>query len=275
MPTKPKSRTVFVCQQCGSEQPKWTGRCPDCGGWNTFVESVVSAAPAPSALATSRAEGLGNRPTPITQVRNEDFGRIQVPGEEFNRVLGGGIVQGSLVLIGGEPGIGKCVTGDTRVLDPESGHYLPITEWARNARPVLAVDDATLRLSPRQGVTFLDQGIKPVVEVTTKLGRKLRCTPTHPLLTVDGWQPVSALGPGSRIAAPRSLPYFGNQPMRDAEVKLIAYILSDGSATDSISVTTCLPEVEADLAEIAEALRPPAGALYQGQQQGFAIQVHQ
>jgi len=107
MPTKPKSRTVFVCQQCGSEQPKWTGRCPDCGGWNTFVESVVSSAPAPSALASSRAEGLGNRPTPITQVRNEDFGRIQVPGEEFNRVLGGGIVQGSLVLIGGEPGIGK------------------------------------------------------------------------------------------------------------------------------------------------------------------------
>src|SRR6184192_1155108 len=96
MPTKPKSRTVFVCQQCGSEQPKWTGRCPDCGGWNTFVESVVSAAPAPSALTASRAEGLGNRPTPITQVRNEDFGRIQVPGEEFNRVLGGGIVQGSL-----------------------------------------------------------------------------------------------------------------------------------------------------------------------------------
>jgi DNA repair protein RadA/Sms len=107
MPTKPKNRTVFVCQQCGSEQPKWTGRCPDCGGWNTFVESVVSAAPAASALSASRAEGLGNRPTPITQVRSEDFGRIKVPGEEFNRVLGGGIVQGSLVLIGGEPGIGK------------------------------------------------------------------------------------------------------------------------------------------------------------------------
>jgi DNA repair protein RadA/Sms len=99
---------MFVCQQCGSEQPKWTGRCPDCGEWNTFVETVTSTATPTSALtASTRAEGMGNRPTPITQVRNEDFGRIRVPGEEFNRVLGGGIVQGSLVLIGGEPGIGK------------------------------------------------------------------------------------------------------------------------------------------------------------------------
>ncbi|HST03982.1 MAG TPA: AAA family ATPase, partial [Chloroflexia bacterium] len=108
MPPKPKTRTMFVCQQCGSEQPKWTGRCPDCGEWNTFVETVTTTSSSPSALTSGRSEGLGNnRPTPITQVRNEDFGRIRVPGEEFNRVLGGGIVQGSLVLISGDPGIGK------------------------------------------------------------------------------------------------------------------------------------------------------------------------
>jgi len=96
---------MFVCQQCGSEQPKWTGRCPDCGEWNTFVETVTTSA---STLTAGRSESLGNnRPTPITQVRNDDFSRISVPGEEFNRVLGGGIVQGSLVLISGDPGIGK------------------------------------------------------------------------------------------------------------------------------------------------------------------------
>jgi DNA repair protein RadA/Sms len=107
MPPKSKSRTIFVCQQCGSEQPKWTGRCPDCGEWNTFVEQVTSTAAPASPLSSARTEGSGNRPTPITQVRSDDFARIRVPGEEFNRVLGGGIVQGSLVLIGGEPGIGK------------------------------------------------------------------------------------------------------------------------------------------------------------------------
>lgn len=108
MPPKPKSRATFVCQQCGSEQPKWTGRCPDCGEWNTFIEMVASTSTASaSGLSTSRNEGMGNRPMPITQVKNEDFGRIRVPGEEFNSVLGGGIVLGSLVLISGDPGIGK------------------------------------------------------------------------------------------------------------------------------------------------------------------------
>ncbi len=98
---------MFVCQQCGSEQPKWTGRCPDCGEWNSFVETTVSA-PTPSASAVARsAEGTGNRPTPISQVQNEHFRRVTIPGNEFNRVLGGGIVLGSLVLIGGDPGIGK------------------------------------------------------------------------------------------------------------------------------------------------------------------------
>ncbi len=108
MPPKVKSKTMFVCQQCGGEQPKWTGRCPDCGEWNTFVETLVTA-PTPSQAAAARvqADGAGSRPVSISQVQNSDFGRMQVPGEEFNRVLGGGIVPGSLVLIGGDPGIGK------------------------------------------------------------------------------------------------------------------------------------------------------------------------
>src|SRR5438477_5303396 len=108
MPPKSKTKAMFVCQQCGSEQPKWTGRCPDCGEWNTFVETLVSAPTASQAAALLRTTGgTGNRPVSISQVQNSDFGRIQVPGDEFNRVLGGGIVPGSLVLIGGDPGIGK------------------------------------------------------------------------------------------------------------------------------------------------------------------------
>lgn len=118
MPPKSKSRAVYVCQQCGGEQPKWSGRCPDCGEWNSFVETVVSApARLSSALMAHSDGGTGARPVPITQVQSNEAGRIQVPGEEFNRVLGGGIVPGSLILIGGEPGIGKStllsqVSGD-------------------------------------------------------------------------------------------------------------------------------------------------------------------
>src|SRR6058998_3327967 len=131
MPPKSKSRTVFVCQQCGSEQPKWTGRCPDCGEWNTFTEQTVTVSSSTSTMSASaqaRGDGTGNKPTPLPQVQSGSFRRLSVPGDEFNRVLGGGIVPGSLVLIGGDPGIGKCVVGDTRVLDPATGAYLPITE---------------------------------------------------------------------------------------------------------------------------------------------------
>jgi DNA repair protein RadA/Sms len=250
MPPKSKSRNIFVCQQCGSEQPKWTGRCPDCGAWNSFSEQVVTTSPSISAAA--RADGgTGNRPVPLPQVQSGNFKRIEVPGEEFNRVLGGGIVPGSLVLIGGDPGIGKCLVGDSRVFDPETGDYLPITEWAKRPRRVLAAQEQSLTLGPADVAAFHERGVKPIVEVTTRLGRKLRCTPEHPVLTVEGWQPVGGLQPGVRIAAPRSLPYFGNEPLDEAAVKLMAYVLSDGSAQSAVSVTSCLPEVERDLEEMA------------------------
>ena len=100
---KGRSRTVFVCQQCGRESPKWLGRCPGCEGWNTFVETVVRAPTrhtAPSRLPSSA-------PKELSQVTIEGTPRLTLSSAEFNRVLGGGIVPGSLVLIGGDPGIGK------------------------------------------------------------------------------------------------------------------------------------------------------------------------
>lgn len=111
MPPKSKSRSVYVCQQCGNEQSKWVGRCPDCGEWNSLVEQVVTTSAATPASRSGFGAhpdgGIGSAPVRLSQVQNTDFGRIRVPGEEFNRVLGGGIVPGSLVLIGGDPGIGK------------------------------------------------------------------------------------------------------------------------------------------------------------------------
>lgn len=253
MPIKPKSRTMFVCQQCGGEQPKWTGRCPDCGEWNTFVESTVTTSTASSAPSYARADGTGNRPTPITQVQNENFTRIKTPGDEFNRVLGGGIVPGSLVLIGGDPGIGKCVVGSTRVIDPATGAYRPIASYADEGGSVLAVSPETLQLNTEKVAAFYNRGVRPIVEVTTKLGRTLRCTTDHPVLTVDGWRAVGDLQPGSHIASPRALPYFGDRSLPEATVKLLAYILSDGSAQSSITVTSLLPDVAEDLRGIASA----------------------
>ena len=97
-----KSRTIFVCQQCGKESLKWLGRCPNCQEWNSFVEKTVTA-PTTSFQSISPV----NPPQELSQVVLEAADRFPLPLAEFNRVLGGGLVSASLVLIGGDPGIGK------------------------------------------------------------------------------------------------------------------------------------------------------------------------
>ncbi|MCZ7568720.1 MAG: DNA repair protein RadA [Ardenticatenaceae bacterium] len=251
-----KTRTVYTCQECGAEHLKWGGRCTECGEWNTLVETVVRQ-PASTSSTRATARGTlvagGNPPQRLTEIQADRHQRYVLPMGEFNRVLGGGIVPGSLVLIGGDPGIGKCVTGDTRVLDPLTGGYLPITAWAEGPRPVLAVDERSLRLAPATGAAFHERGTYPIVELRTALGRVLRCTPDHPLLTPEGWLPAGELASGSQVAAPLALPHFGCEALPEPAVKLVAYILSDGSAQSQIGLTSHLPEAARDLEEIAAA----------------------
>jgi len=99
---KSPGRTVFVCQQCGKESPKWLGRCPDCQQWNSFVETVVA-----TTTASSRPITQVSPPQELSRVVIEATDRMPLPLAEFNRVLGGGLVSGSMVLISGDPGIGK------------------------------------------------------------------------------------------------------------------------------------------------------------------------
>ena len=104
-----KKKTVFVCQDCGYETPKWLGKCPGCGAWNTMVEEVV----APETGGSSGSGGLrlglsdAQKPQPIGEVAIEDLPRFGTGSEELDRVLGGGVIPGSMVLIVGDPGVGK------------------------------------------------------------------------------------------------------------------------------------------------------------------------
>jgi len=102
-----KPKTFFACQSCGSISPKWLGKCPDCGGWNTMVEEreVVDTSPRASVSRLTGAEK--NHPTPIAQIVSEGEHRTSLGIGELDRVLGGGLVKGSVVLVGGDPGIGK------------------------------------------------------------------------------------------------------------------------------------------------------------------------
>lgn len=99
-----KKKTVFFCNNCGYESPKWLGKCPACGEWNTFVEEKVSAK-----KEKTKGRGLvkSSKPQRLSEIEVTEEIRMRMPSSELNRVLGGGLVAGSLTLIGGEPGIGK------------------------------------------------------------------------------------------------------------------------------------------------------------------------
>src|SRR5690606_7814670 len=101
-----KKRSEFACTECGHRAVKWLGQCPGCKRWGTMEEEVVLPK-ANAARPAWGAGGTGLRPTPITEIEGDDAERIPSGIREFDRVLGGGVVPGSLVLLGGDPGIGK------------------------------------------------------------------------------------------------------------------------------------------------------------------------
>jgi DNA repair protein RadA/Sms len=99
-----KSKTVFVCQNCGNIAPKWEGKCSACNSWNTYIEEILDT---PKQNKNQHKVSFKSEPRLINSIAKVDFERIQLPYSELNRVLGGGLVPGSLTLMGGEPGIGK------------------------------------------------------------------------------------------------------------------------------------------------------------------------
>ena len=100
-----KKKTSFVCSACGAESPRWMGKCPECGAWNTMEETMVQDAPVQKEY--KQRGGLGNAAVPLCDI--EAGAHVYQPSgiEELDRVLGGGIVEGALMLVGGDPGIGK------------------------------------------------------------------------------------------------------------------------------------------------------------------------
>ena len=103
-----KTKTSYFCQNCGAQSGKWIGKCPSCNEWNTYVEEVVSKGddaktPGIASTTTQRA----SKPQLVSEISLSEQHRISVYDSELSRVLGGGLVPGSLILFGGEPGIGK------------------------------------------------------------------------------------------------------------------------------------------------------------------------
>jgi DNA repair protein RadA/Sms len=122
-----RRRAVFACTECGAQQPRWLGRCPECGAWNTLVEEGAPAGEAPRDLWSAEAGGAAGKPRRLGEIAAEGTPRIGTGVAELDRVLGGGLVPGSVVLLAGEPGVGKSTLA------------LQLAAAARTQRPILYV----------------------------------------------------------------------------------------------------------------------------------------
>ncbi|AJF08071.1 DNA repair protein RadA [Geoalkalibacter subterraneus] len=155
-------KTIFVCQQCGGTSPKWLGRCPDCQAWNTLVEEKTAPA------RDSRAPTSSSRPQRLPQVAVTKEDRRRCGIGEFDQVLGGGIVAGSFILIGGDPGIGKStllLQAVSRLSEQGSALYVTAEESARQVK--LRAD--RLGVSPRDVFLLAETSLEAILERVAEL----------------------------------------------------------------------------------------------------------
>jgi replicative DNA helicase len=159
-----------------------------------------------------------------------------------------GLQPSDLIIVAGRPSMGKCLTADSEIV-LQDGSVRTIEEIVKSKSGTLMTLNDRWRFESATPSAFVDDGVKPVVEVTTRLGRKVRTTLSHPFLTIDGWKPIGEIRPGDRIAVPRRLPVFGRKSIGEARAKLLGYVLGDGSVRGtSVRFTNTNPRLQDDFA---------------------------
>ncbi len=175
---------------------------------------------------------------------------------ELDKMLNG-FMNSNLILLGARPAMGKCVTGDTLILNPETGSLIPIQDLVTKQSGKVATLDSDWKLKSTVPSAYIADGFKPTFKVTTALGKEIEATAVHPLLTIEGWKRIEELKAGDRIAVPRSLPYFGKKEWPEHQLKLLAYYIGDGGLTDGCpEFTNSNPNIVADFKEAAHAFGP-------------------
>jgi replicative DNA helicase len=184
-----------------------------------------------------------NQMVPIRKAVSDFFERIEYLHEHKDEPLGiptgfndldkltGGLQRGDLVIVAARPGVGKCVTEDTELVDPTTGELHTIRELIQRRSSNLLTLGRNLKLISSAASQFIDDGIKPVFRVRTALGREIETTAAHPFLTMDGWKALGNLQVGTHVAVPRQLPVFGPDAAPEHEAKLLAYLIADGCLT--------------------------------------------
>ena len=216
--------------------------------------------------------------TPLSETIKDAFERLDSRIGKENLTISGlpsgyvdldnitaGLQNSELVIIAARPSVGKCLPADAEILLAD-GRLARIEDLYRTraARLVTLRDDWTF--APTDASAFIDDGVKPVFRVRTRLGREVETTASHPFRTYKGWKPLAELKVGEHIAVPRRLNVFGTKPARECAVKLLAYLIGDGGLTDTCPEFTNTNPLLRD--EFAEAVCDFGGLKVRTQNQG-------
>lgn len=188
-----KTRTIYICQQCTSQQSRWMGKCPDCGTWDSLVEQVErKATPSATAMRVGTAAPISLRDVPTS-----GFARLPVMSSELARVLGGGLVPGSLVLIGGEPGIGK-----SSLLLQAAAHFSEavgpaLYVSAEESAQQIKLRAARMDLDPERLLVYSETSLDSAIEQIDQLRPKLVVIDSIQTVFSDGI--TSAAGSVSQV----------------------------------------------------------------------------
>src|SRR5262249_34994995 len=147
------------------------------------------------------------------------------------------------------PSMGKCLAADSEITLAD-GEVVTIEELYKRRRGRLFTLGADFKFKHAEPSAFVDDGIKPVYRVTTRLGRYVDSTLTHPYLTIDGWRKLAELKVGDHIATPRKLDVFGSEDLPEGRVKLLSYLIGDGNLTNTCpSFTNTNPRLQDEFAQ--------------------------
>ena len=163
-----------------------------------------------------------------------------------------GFQRGDLIIVAGRPSMGKCLAWHSQiVLEDGSVKTIEQLYHDRNARLLTLGED--LKIQTTEPSAYINDGIKPTFRVTTLLGKQIETTLTHPFLTIKGWKPLSEIQVGDRIAVPRVLGTFGNELVKDCEIKILGYLLGDGSLSGcQPGFTNVNPKIQSDFIQSVE-----------------------
>jgi len=164
-----------------------------------------------------------------------------------------GLQPSDLIILAARPAMGKCLSADAEIV-LDDGSVATIEQICKARDGSIGTLSDAYRLVRAKPSDFIDDGIKPTFEVTTRLGRRVQTTAPHPFLTLEGWKPLLDISVGDYVAVPRRLPVFGDQPMRECELTLLAYLIGDGGLTgNQPKFTNTNPAIVADFIAAVEA----------------------